>query len=164
LTGRLGKTGTTGALDLYAQLQRTGASSDVLADARDYLAYGYLKNARQARFVGDRQRAADQLTAARNFQPSATIQGMLTAEQQLLTTAADGANAQQASEIDAARGRFAQSLRSTTLGPTELSTIALALAYAILVPPVLVLVFVAIMVFESEYTHLIRVLFFGAPT
>jgi cytochrome c oxidase subunit 4 len=40
----------------------------------------------------------------------------------------------------------------------------LALAYAILLPPVLVLVFVAIMVFESEYTHLIRVLFFGAPT
>src|SRR6266496_3120041 len=40
----------------------------------------------------------------------------------------------------------------------------LALAYAILLPPVLVLVFVAIMVFESEYTHLIRVLFFAAPT
>ena len=39
----------------------------------------------------------------------------------------------------------------------------LALAYAILLPPVLVLVFVAIMVFESDYTHLIRVLFF-APT
>src|ERR1700676_5547475 len=39
----------------------------------------------------------------------------------------------------------------------------LALAYAILLPPVLVLVFVAIMVFESEYTHLIRILFF-APT
>lgn len=37
----------------------------------------------------------------------------------------------------------------------------LALAYAILVPPVFVLVFVAIMVFESEYTHLIRVIFFG---
>src|SRR3954469_3931434 len=32
----------------------------------------------------------------------------------------------------------------------------LALAYAILLPPVLVLVFVAIMVFESEYTHLLR--------
>ena len=32
-----------------------------------------------------------------------------------------------------------------------------------LLPPVLVLVFVAIMVFESEYTHLLRVLFF-APT
>src|SRR3954470_4866783 len=40
----------------------------------------------------------------------------------------------------------------------------LALASAILLPPVLVLVFVAIMVFESEYTHLIRVLFFTSPT
>src|SRR6266702_4079516 len=40
----------------------------------------------------------------------------------------------------------------------------LALAYAILLPPVLVLVFVAIMVFESEYTDLIRVLFFTSPT
>ena len=40
----------------------------------------------------------------------------------------------------------------------------LALSYAILLPPVLVLVFVAIMVFESEYTHLIRVLFFASPT
>ncbi len=40
----------------------------------------------------------------------------------------------------------------------------LALIYAILLPPVLVLVFVAIMVFESDYTHLIRVVFFGSPT
>src|ERR1700755_1850254 len=40
----------------------------------------------------------------------------------------------------------------------------LALAYAILLPPVLVLVFVAIMVFESDYTHLLRVIFFAAPT
>ena len=39
----------------------------------------------------------------------------------------------------------------------------LALAYAILLPPVLVLVFVAIMVFESDYTHLLRVIFF-VPT
>jgi cytochrome c oxidase subunit 4 len=39
----------------------------------------------------------------------------------------------------------------------------LALAYAILLPPVLVLVFVAIMVFESDYTHLLRVIFFGSP-
>lgn len=37
----------------------------------------------------------------------------------------------------------------------------LALVYAILVPPVAVLVFVAIMVFESEYTHLTRLIFFG---
>ena len=40
----------------------------------------------------------------------------------------------------------------------------LALAYAILLPPVAILVFVAIMVFESEYTHLTRVLFFGGGT
>ncbi len=39
----------------------------------------------------------------------------------------------------------------------------LALAYAILLPPLLVLVFVAIMVLESDYTHLLRVIFF-APT
>src|ERR1700730_10436983 len=37
----------------------------------------------------------------------------------------------------------------------------LALMYAILVPPVLVLVFVGIMVFESNYTHLSRIIFFG---
>jgi cytochrome c oxidase subunit IV len=38
----------------------------------------------------------------------------------------------------------------------------LALVYAILLPPVLVLVFVAIMVFESDYTHLLRVMFFAS--
>jgi len=37
----------------------------------------------------------------------------------------------------------------------------LALSYAIIVPPVLVLVFVAIMVFESEYTLWARLTFFG---
>jgi cytochrome c oxidase subunit IV len=40
----------------------------------------------------------------------------------------------------------------------------LALAYAILLPPVLVLVFVAIMVFESGYTHLLRIIFFAQTT
>src|SRR5437773_8415372 len=38
----------------------------------------------------------------------------------------------------------------------------LALMYAILVPPVLVLVFVGIMAFESSYTLFTRILFFGA--
>lgn len=37
----------------------------------------------------------------------------------------------------------------------------LALIYAILVPPVLVLVFVGIMAFESDYTLLTRTRFFG---
>src|SRR4051812_7656983 len=38
----------------------------------------------------------------------------------------------------------------------------LALAYAIIVPPVLVLVFVTMMVFEADYTLLTRMAFFGA--
>jgi cytochrome c oxidase subunit IV len=38
----------------------------------------------------------------------------------------------------------------------------LAMMYAILVPPVLVLVFVAMMVFEAEYTLWARLTFFGA--
>ncbi|MDD1521396.1 cytochrome C oxidase subunit IV [Bradyrhizobium sp. WBAH42] len=40
----------------------------------------------------------------------------------------------------------------------------LALTYAILLPPVAVLVFVSIMVLESEYTHFLRVLFFATPS
>jgi cytochrome c oxidase subunit IV len=37
----------------------------------------------------------------------------------------------------------------------------LALMYAVLVPPGAVLLFVAIMVFEADYTHFTRVAFFG---
>lgn len=40
----------------------------------------------------------------------------------------------------------------------------LALVYAILLPPILVLVFVALMVSESNYTSLTRLLFFSAGT
>ena len=46
----------------------------------------------------------------------------------------------------------------------HMAWVRLALAYAILLPPVLVLVFVAIMVFESDYTHLLRVIFFAPST
>lgn len=38
----------------------------------------------------------------------------------------------------------------------------LALSYAILIPPMVLLVFVAIMVLESDYTLLSRIVFFGA--
>lgn len=38
----------------------------------------------------------------------------------------------------------------------------LALAYAIIIPPVFILVFVALMVLESEYTLWTRLTFFGA--
>ncbi|MGY4296311.1 cytochrome c oxidase subunit 4 [Bradyrhizobium sp. i1.4.4] len=40
----------------------------------------------------------------------------------------------------------------------------LALTYAILLPPIAVMVFVTIMVLESEYTHLLRVIFFAVPS
>jgi cytochrome c oxidase subunit 4 len=40
----------------------------------------------------------------------------------------------------------------------------LALANAILLPPIAVMVFVSIMVLESEYTHFLRVLFFATPS
>jgi len=40
----------------------------------------------------------------------------------------------------------------------------LALAYAILLPPVLLMVFVSIMVFESDYTRFLRILFFASST
>lgn len=40
----------------------------------------------------------------------------------------------------------------------------LAMVYAILVPPVAVLVFVAIMAIESDYTLWMRTVFFGAGT
>jgi cytochrome c oxidase subunit IV len=38
----------------------------------------------------------------------------------------------------------------------------LALTYAIILPPVLILVFVAMMLFEADYTLLTRMSFFGA--
>jgi cytochrome c oxidase subunit IV len=37
----------------------------------------------------------------------------------------------------------------------------LAIVYAILVPPILVMVFVGIMAIESDYTNVTRILFFG---
>lgn len=40
----------------------------------------------------------------------------------------------------------------------------LALAYAILLPPLIVLVFVCIMVLESNYTLFTRLLFFATPS
>ncbi len=38
----------------------------------------------------------------------------------------------------------------------------LALVYAITIPPVLILIFVALMTFESDYTLLTRIIFFDA--
>jgi cytochrome c oxidase subunit IV len=38
----------------------------------------------------------------------------------------------------------------------------LAMMYAIILPPILVLVFVTMMVFEADYTLLTRIAFFGS--
>jgi len=126
LAGRMEKTGATGALDLYAQLQKNGASSDLLTDARDYLAYGYLKLARRARFENKLQLAESTLVTGRNYKPTTTIQSMLSGEQQQLDAAAKpaGATPAPAPDLDAARAQFAQSLRAPTLGEAELSAIA----------------------------------------
>jgi hypothetical protein len=127
LAGRMEKTGATGALDLYAQLQKSGASSDLLTDARDYLVYGYLKLARRARFENKLQLAESTLVTGRNYKPTATIQSMLSGEQQQLDAAAAkaaGATPTPAPDLDSARGQFAQSLRAATLGEAELSAIA----------------------------------------
>jgi tRNA A-37 threonylcarbamoyl transferase component Bud32 len=125
---RLEKTGSTGALDLYAQLQKSGSSADVLADARDLLAYGYLRRARRARFENNLQFANSALLAARNQQPNATIQSMLAGEQKLLDGAAQPVGSSgSAADVDAASKRFAQSLRAPTLGVAEVSAIAVAL-------------------------------------
>ena len=129
LAGRMEKTGATGALDLYAQLQKNGASSDLLTDARDYLAYGYLKLARRARFENKLQLAESTLATGRNYKPTTPIQSMLSEEQQQLDAAAKPAGATPAPppDLDSARGQFAQSLRASTLGEAELSAIARAL-------------------------------------
>jgi tRNA A-37 threonylcarbamoyl transferase component Bud32 len=128
VANRLEKTGSTGALDFYAQLQKSGSSADVLADARDLLAYGYLRRARRARFENNLQFANSSLLAARNQQPNATLQSMLAGEQKLLDGASQpGGAAGSAADIDAASKRFAQSLRAPTLGVAEISAIAVAL-------------------------------------
>src|SRR5579863_2274209 len=129
LAGRLEKTGSTGALDLYAQLERSGAGSVVLADARDFLAYGYLKQARRARMDGKLQLAASTLEKGRGYKPNPTIQAMLAAEQGEWDQASKASGGAKVAppDLDSARAQFAQSLRASTLNEHEISTIALSL-------------------------------------
>jgi serine/threonine protein kinase len=130
LTGRLEQTSASGALDLYAELQRAGASPDVLAEARDLLAYGYLRQARRARAAGDTQSALKSLAAGRALQASSTLQLRLAAEQAAVTAppSAGGDQTQGAgTELNAARGHFGETLRSSALGSVELAAMADAL-------------------------------------
>ncbi|MDB6087540.1 MAG: protein kinase, partial [Gammaproteobacteria bacterium] len=130
LTGRLAQTSASGALDLYAELQRAGASPDVLAEARDLLAYGYLRQARRARAAGDTQGSLKSLSAGRALQASSTLQLRLAAEEAAVSAPPrrDGNQAQSAAtELNAARGHFGETLRSSALGSTELAAMADAL-------------------------------------
>jgi serine/threonine protein kinase len=127
LTGRLVQAGNSGALDLYASLQRSGASPDIVAQARDLLAYGYLHQARSALAAGDSAGATASLTAARAIQPSTVWQARIRSEQQLLEARAGGgarSAAPNGTELDAVRQQFADTLRSSTLGSKELQAIA----------------------------------------
>jgi serine/threonine protein kinase len=127
LTGRLTQ-GAGSASELYPELQRAGASPDVLAEARDLLAYGYLVQARRTRAAGDTPNALKALAAGRALQASSTLQQRLDAAQTLFSAgpARPGAipTTAVAGQLDATRERFAQSLRSGTLGATELTAMA----------------------------------------
>jgi len=129
LTGRLAKQGASSAMDLFDQIQRAGASPDILAEARDLVAYGYLRLARRAWSAGDRTTALKELTEGAGLEPSKTLQQRLTAEQTILQAPQSGGGRGKAagSDADAARQRFAETLRSSTLGPSELAAMAEAL-------------------------------------
>jgi hypothetical protein len=118
LTGRMSSGSGSSAPDLFASLQRSGASPDVLAAARDLLAYGFLREARRARAGADRIRATSALADARAAQPSVVWQKRIDGEQLLLDGGA------QKNEIDAVRRQFADSLRATVLGENELRVLA----------------------------------------
>ena len=126
LTGRMSSGSGSSAPDLLASLQRSGASPDVLAAARDLLAYGFLREARRARAGADRGRATSALADARAAQPSAVWQKRIDGEQVLLDAAPSGRadGGAQKNEIDAVRRQFADSLRATVLGENELKVLA----------------------------------------
>jgi serine/threonine protein kinase len=134
LTGRLAPAGGSGAPDLYAQLQKAGASPDLLAAARDLLTYGYLHAERRARAGGDLKSAAARLADATALQPSPTWLNRINEDQQLLSAASSGGTGGSkttagaaASSLDAVRQQFANTLRSASLGLPALETIADAL-------------------------------------
>jgi hypothetical protein len=123
LTGRISQPANTGALALSAELQRAGASPDMLAEARDLIAYGYLRESRRARLAGDRQVATDELQKASELRPGTPTQAMIDAERQVLT----GSVQLGASDLDAARGGFAVALHAPKLGQAEFAAIAQSL-------------------------------------
>lgn len=127
LTGRLSQPGPSGAPSQYEELQKAGASPATLAEARDLLAYGYLRESRRARIAGDRSDASTKLLAGIALRPGSTTQAMLDSEQAVLEGGHPSGLAPDAVDLDATRGRFADALRARTLGFAELAAIAQSL-------------------------------------
>lgn len=119
LSGRVSTTGGSGALDLYAELQRGGASPDVLATARDLVAYGYLREARRARMAGDVGGAGKKLAAGVALHPGKSVARMIEGEQQVLASPG-----RPVEDLNSARERFATQLAAPVLGPSELASVA----------------------------------------
>ena len=119
--------GQTGALDLYAELQKEGAALDTLAEARDLVAYGYLREARRARQAADLASATKRLDAAAALNPGTTLRGMIDAERLVLAGRAQHQPPPGAAELAATRERFALALRSPSMGAPELAAFAQAL-------------------------------------
>jgi hypothetical protein len=123
LTGRLAAVAGGGAQDLFESLQKGGASPDLLASARDLLGYGYLRRARLARMSGDTAAAATALAAARRAQPGAVWRARIDSEEKLLAQPAGRQAPGAASELDAARRKFADILRAPVIGDAEVEAL-----------------------------------------
>jgi hypothetical protein len=123
LTGRLAAVAGGGAQDLFESLQRGGASPDLLASARDLLGYGYLRRARLARMGGDTAGAATALAAARRAQPGEIWRTRIDSEARLLAQPAARPAPNAATDLEAARRKFADVLRAPVIGDAEVEAL-----------------------------------------
>ena len=130
LTGRLEQKGASSAVDLYAELQRAGAGPNILAEARDLLAYGYLRQARRAWALNDAESASKALATGRALQAGPTLQQRLTAEEAIVKAgpvSGNGPSRNAIADLNAARAHFEQTLLASNLGLQELAVTAEAL-------------------------------------
>lgn len=122
LSGRLESVAGS-AQELFASLQRGGAGPDLVASARDLLGYGYLRRARRARMSGDNAGAVAALATARRAQPGAVWRTRIDSEDSMLKQPAARQVAGATSELDAARRKFAEILRTSVIGDAELAAL-----------------------------------------
>jgi serine/threonine protein kinase len=131
IRGQLEQKGTSGgAVEIYSQLKRAGASPDILAEARDLLAYGYLRQARHLWTQNDAHAAESAINAGIDLHASPALQKRLIAEQSLVSAASGGGDEKTRNTdagLNAAREQFAESLLTSNLGLAELAVTAEAL-------------------------------------